>query len=252
MIKIQDISKIVKLVLVSGCLKESKPLSLLVVGDSGMGKTEIISGFDSKRILFLTDLSYMGLLDELKANKDLTHIIIPDFIKITMKKRTTSSNLISLLNAVTEEGIGNIHLLHFKEDFKGKKIGIITSTTKLSYNQNKKSWRGIGFMDRMLVCSYSYSDQTIDEIIKYINEEKYLKKDTKEKLKMIKNVNITSKPILNEKLNPLIHKRFRTLKSLQTLVKCNALLRGSKSVEQEDIDEITRLSKFLNLEFNEI
>lgn len=252
MIKTEDISKIVKLVLISGCLKEIKPLSLLLIGDVGIGKTEIITNFKSSRILFMTDLSYMGLLEELKDKKDVTHIIIPDFIKITKKKRSTSDNLISLINAGTEEGIGNIHLQNFKEDFKGKRIGIITSTTKSSYYGNKKAWSGIGFLDRFLICSYSYSDDTIEAIIKYINEEKYLNKTIKEQIKNLKKVSIKTKTTLNEKLNPLIHKRFRSLKNLQALVKCNALLRGSNIVENSDVEEVTRLSKYINLEFNEI
>jgi hypothetical protein len=252
MIKIDDITKIVKLTMISGCLKGVKPLSLLVIGEAGIGKTEIITGFSSPKILFLTDLSYMGLLKELKENKDLTHIIIPDFIKITQKKRSTADNLISLLNALTEDGVGKISLCNFNEDFQGRKMGIITSTTKASFHQNKQAWNSIGFLDRFLVCSYSYSSETIDEIIKYINEEKYLSKKIKEKVKITKKIDIRTKSSLNEKLNVLIHKRFRTLKALQSLVKCNAILRGSDIVENIDIDEVSRLSKYLNLDFNPI
>jgi len=255
MIKVNDIIKIVKLIIVSGYLKNIKPLSLLMIGEVGIGKTEIITSIKSNKIKYITDLSYMGFLKILKENPKITHIIIPDFIKITHKKRSTSDNLVSILNSSIEEGIGEIHLQNFDLDLKkGKKnIGIITSTTKNSYAQQKKNWSAMGFIDRFIICSYSYSNTTIDNIIKSINNEDYLKKVKKEELRSKGGkIDIRTKPNLNKKLNPLINKRFRKLKHLQALAKCNALLRGSHVVENRDVEEISRLSKYLNLDFTPI
>lgn len=254
MIKVADIIKIVKLTIASGYLKNIKPLSLLMIGEVGIGKTEIITSIKSSKIKYITDLSYMGFLKILKENPKITHIIIPDFIKITHKKRATSDNLVSILNSGIEEGIGEIHLQNFDLNLKkGKKnIGIITSTTKNSYIQQRKNWSAMGFIDRFIICSYSYSDATINDIIKSINNEDYLKKAEKEEVKHKGKIEIKTKPTLNKKLNPLINKRFRKLKHLQAFVKCNALLRGSSIVENQDIKEISRLSKYLNLDFTPI
>ena len=86
MIKVDDILKIVKLVLLSGYLKHHKPLSLFLIGEVGTGKTEIITNYKSSRVVMITDLSYMGLLKSMRTNKKLKHIIVPDFLKITKKK----------------------------------------------------------------------------------------------------------------------------------------------------------------------
>lgn len=252
MIKVDDIKKIVKLVLLSGYIKKHKPLSLLLVGDSGIGKTELITSYNSQRILFITDLSYMGLMKHLKDKPTLRHIIIPDFIKITKKKRATSDNLISILNALTEEGIGKISLYNFEADFKGKQLGIIIATTKASYEQHLKEWTAIGFVQRMLLCSYSYNHETTKEIIDYINSEEYLKEVKSEKLIKFKDTEVTSNKELNSQLNIIGYNKFRTIKHLQTLTKAHAILRGDNKVIQQDIDEIIRLSKYLNLNYTAI
>lgn len=256
MIMIDDIRKIVKLVLLSGYLKNNKPLSLLLVGKSGTGKTETICSYKTKRSVILTDANYSGLLNFLKESKKIKHIILPDFLKITMKKRATSDNFISLLNALTDEGIA-ILKGYFNFDFslhnKPRTLGIVTATTKDSFSQKRKEWGNIGFLSRMIICSYDYSEITINKIIDYINSEKFTKEKSFEYITKYKdNIEITSIKELNEKLNPYAKRNFRTQKQLQTLAKCNALLRNSKVVEDKDIDEIIRLSQYLNLDYKQI
>jgi hypothetical protein len=48
LINMDDLQKILKLVLVSGNLKGINPLSLLIVSKSGNGKTELITSFKKK------------------------------------------------------------------------------------------------------------------------------------------------------------------------------------------------------------
>lgn len=251
MIKTEKIQKIVKLCLLSGFIKGEKPLSLLVVSKSGNGKTESISQFNIKTARFVTDLSYIGLVDLLKKHPKLKHIIIPDFLKITQKKRSTSDNLISFLNAVLEEGAGLIKLYNLEHDFKGRTLGLIIATTKASFQQKRNNWESIGFVDRMLKCSYDYTDETINEIFSFINEELY-RNSKRTNLKSFKVQNIESTKELNKQLNKFSNKKFRNLKQLQTLAKCCALDRGSSKVEQKDINEVIDLCSLLNLNYTKL
>lgn len=252
MINTQDIRKIVKLVLLSAYLKNTKPLNLLIVGKAGVGKTENITYHKGKRFEFLTDTSYMGLFDLLKENTEIKHIIIPDFLKITMKRRSTSDNLTSFLNAGIEEGLGRVKNYNLDYDFKGRHFGLITATTKASYTKNISNWKAMGFVSRMIVCSYDYKQETIDEILNYINEEKYLLEKDFEKLTGYRDVEVKSTKELNSQMNSSAQNQFRTLKQLQTLLKCNAILNQRKEVIQEDVEEIKRLSKYLNMKFTKI
>lgn len=251
MIKIEDLKKITKLVLLSGYIKNSKPLSMLIVGNAGTGKTEIISSYHSQRVEILTDLSYSGLIESMKKKGTLKHIVIPDFIKITQKKRSTSDNLISLLNAVTEEGVKKIRLFNVEHDLKGRVLGIITATTKKSAEQRWKAWQAMGFVSRMLIISFDYSEDTIKEVMDYINSEEFLNNGN-EKIQGFKDTFVVAEKELNSQFNAISEKKFRTLKQLQTLAKAHAILRHDTKVTQQDVDEILRLSRFFNLKYTKI
>lgn len=250
MIKLENLQKILKLVLLTGNLKNHKPVSLLIVGKSGNGKTELIKSFKKKSLAIFTDLTYTGLLDALKKDTRIKHVLIPDFIKITQKKRSTSDNFVSLLNAMTEEGIGKVKLWNNDEDFKDKQIGLITATTKASFGQNKERWASFGFIQRMLIVSYDYSNETIEEIIDFIVKEEYLN-DKKTKIKET-GKKVESSEKLNRQLIKIADNNFRNLKTLQSLAKANAITRKDNKVNQEDINEIIRLSKYMNLNYTKI
>lgn len=250
MINMFDLQKLVKLVLLTGDIKDLKPVSLLVVSKSGNGKTELITTYDKKTAPFFTDISYTALAETLKKDRQIKHIIIPDFIKITQKKRSTSDNLISFLNALLEEGAGHIRLYGQDIDLKKRTIGLITATTKASFGQRNKAWANFGFLQRMLIVSYDYSEETIEKIIDSINEDRYIK-TCREKVEKIGR-DVKSEKSLNSQLNKYAKRNFRTLKHLQALTKAHALMRNSRVVEQQDVDEIIRLTKYLNLEYTKI
>lgn len=250
LIKMDDIKKILKLVLLTGNLRGYPPVSMLLLSKSGNGKTELITSFKKKGVDFVTDLTYGGLIPYLEKDETIKHIIIPDFIKITEKKRTTTANLVSLLNALIEEGAGKFRLFNTFFDLKGRRIGLITATTKASYGQNKKKWESFGFVQRMLIVSFDYTDETINEIMESINQDKFIK-NTKEKI-IGSASDITSEEKFNKQLNRFVNKNFRSLKILQALAKANALLNKRKVVTQEDIDEIVRLTKYMNLNYTKI
>jgi hypothetical protein len=257
LIGVEDLQEIVKLIVASGFLKDYKPLSLLLVGKVGHGKTEIISSFSSKNIVFLTDLSSTGVYKILE-NPKITHIIIADFTKVTMKARQTSKNLMTTLNSAMEEGLSKQELKGTSNDLKGRNVGIITSTTQASFSQNKKGMEDFGLTSRFVIVSFDYSDKTSLDIMDSIYKSEYLQLQYKGI--QLKNNGGTSiaktKVIISEdmakQLNQLNHNAFRTQKQMQTLACCNALVNHRKEVIQEDVDKILKLNKFMNLNFSKI
>lgn len=252
MIKLNGLKKLVNIILHSGYIVGEKPLSAMFIGNVGIGKSELLKEFQlCDNIVFLTDVTYMGVISLLKDNKELNHLVIPDFLKLTMKKGSTVDNVISVLNSLIEEGLFKISLFGVQEDFKGKQVGLITATTIGSYNQHYKKWNSIGFLSRMLEVSYDYSDSTIDEIFEYIHKGKYSDENLK-KLELPKrNYEIKLKPSLSKKLREK-KTTFRNLKMLRTLVKANALMNDREVVTIRDIQEVVKLSRFFNLKLTKI
>lgn len=255
MIKTEEIKELIKTVLYSGYVADEKPLSVMFVGNIGTGKSEIINSFRKvDNLAFFTDVTYMGLIKLLEENKEVRHIVIPDFLKITMKKKSTSENITSCFNAMMEEGIDKISMMGQSFDFKGKKCGLITATTKSSFEQKSKQWRSMGFLSRMLVISYDYSKDTVEEIFDYIFKRNYLNDENKIRLNMpIRNIPVQISKSLSKKLRD-VNTDFRGQKQLQTLAMARTLMDNRKEfvVTDEDIKKVNSFKKFINLNYTKI
>lgn len=252
MIKIEPLKELIKTILYSGYIVGEKPISVIFIGRVGSGKSEIINFFKiTDNIAHFTDITYMGLIKLMQENPNLRHICIPDFLKITMKKKSTTDNITSCFNALMEEGLDKVSLMGQSYDFKGKQAGIITATTKASFAQHKNSWAAMGFLSRMLIISYDYKDQTIEDIFKYIFNREYLT-EIKPKIEMpLRNQDIKLDKKLAKKLRDK-NTDFRRQKQLQTLVMARALLKGKTEVSMQEIREINKFKQFLNLNFTKI
>lgn len=254
MIKVDDLKELVRTVLYTGYVEHEKPLSVMFIADVGSGKSSILNIFKTAdNIAYFTDVTYMGLIKLLEDNKEVRHIVIPDFLKITMKKQSTTDNIVSCFNAGMEEGIDKISMMGQSFDFHGKKFGLITATTKGSFRQNKRKWEAMGLLSRMLIVTFSYSDETIEEIFEYIINRRYLQDTVTKESMPYRNIEVKLPPELAKQLREL-DTDFRKQKQLQTLVMARPILRGDEkpTVTQEDIDTIKGLSKYLNMEYTKI
>jgi hypothetical protein len=255
MLKVEELKELIKTILFSGYVSKEKPLSIIFVADVGSGKSEILNSFKlNDNIAYFTDVTYMGLIKLLENEKEVRHIVIPDFLKITMKKKSTTDNITSCFNAMMEEGLEKISMMGQSYDFKGKKLGLITATTRNSFNQYKNRWASMGFLSRMLIISYKYSEESVKEIFEYIYNREYLKNGTNQKENMpIRNIDVVLSPKLARKLKDK-KTDFRRQKQLQTLAMSRALMdnRDKLEVIEEDIKKVNSFKKFLNLNFIEI
>lgn len=253
MIKIGELKELLKLVFFTGYVAGEKPVSVMLVGEVGIGKSELVKTMKiSDNIVFYTDVTYMGIIKLLEENKEVRHIVIPDFLKITMKKKSTTDNITSCFNALMEEGLDKISMMGQQHDFKGKKVGVITATTRNSFNQHKRKWEAMGFLSRMLIVSYDYSDKTKEDIFKYIFERGYLKNNKEKELEMpVRNLDVKLLVNLAKQLREK-DTTFRKQKQLQALVMANALLNNRFKVLKEDVNKINNFKKFINLNYTKI
>jgi len=250
---IKDILKIIKLVYASVFIKNEKPLSLMLVAPPEQSKTHfILDYYKTKYIHIATDLSYKGLIKDLIRDNKIKQIIIPDFLKLTEKNQNTKKALITTLNAFLEEGIFNIDLANTEEiNLKGRCGGIITSTTDASFYQNAKTWNAIGFKSRFLIISWKYTNETMTTLLEAISKEEKNKKNTSKTLNFKqKSIKIAEKTRKN--LVFLAENSPRRLKNLKILIKSIALMNGKDEADDKEFEELKRLSKYINLRFNEI
>lgn len=246
------IQKIIKLAYMSAFLKNEKPLSLMLIAPPEQSKTHYLMSFKTRYAHISTDLSYFGLIDILMKNQKIKHIVIPDFLKVTEKNQNTKRNIISSLNAYLEEGIFSVNLANMQKiDLKGRTGGLITATTKSSFFQNKRTWNGMGFKSRFIICSWEYSDKTIDELLTKISKQETTKNGKQETLNYTQKY-IKIKPDVYQQLHNLADRSPRKLKNLKVFCKALALYNNKTEVGEEEINEIKELNKYMNLRFNKI
>jgi len=122
--------------------------------------------------------------------------------------------------------------------------------TKDAYRVREKHWKGIGFVGRCILVSYSYSDATKSKIHEHIRKgfpAKMIEIITGRRTQVeipakiarrVQDLAIAETPFSTG---------FRVHKQLRALVQAHALYRGDKKVKMQDFEEIKRLSKFMNL-----
>lgn len=270
MIGIERLTQLIRLTLFTAHLEGEKPISLLIVSDRPeSGKTQVIKKFNkNKKVALVTDATAFGIWrdfrDSLEKN-EINHLLFPDFLTATSRQKATVESLITTLNPLIEEGLAELHTGFLKplKITSPHPIGIILAMIKAPFEKQREEWTRNGFLSRLLVCSYKYSDDTVKAIFKSILDSEYRREtdiclsfpsevrqvdcslQAGAKLKMLMDKLVT-------KDRKLAMYGFRMLKDLRRLAMANALTEDRSTVIQADIDVVTDLGHFLNEEYKEM
>jgi hypothetical protein len=253
------------LVLQTAYLKScSKPISLLLLGKPGIGKSRLLSPLAKvKEVSYVNGITPKYLVEFLGKVKsgEKKFLVIPDFTNCMSHGKNTRNTLVSVLRSMTEEGVVDLSDYHL--EFKSNKplrAGLITATTYDSYQEFHKAWKGTGFLSRLLPFSFSHSIATKNIIMQAIDAKT---PDPLEKVKMV----VKKRPqavICPENMLRQLHVceellskatgslPYRHQIQLNAIIESLAVLRGGCQVSQEDIDIIMELSKWINYDFKEI
>lgn len=255
----------INLVLQTAFLKSCpKPISLLLLGKPGIGKSRLLSPLAQvDYVSYVNDITPKYLVEFLgKVERgEKKFLVIPDFTNCMSHGKTTRTTLVAVLRSMTEEGIVDLsdYHLEFKSDLPVR-AGLITAITNSSYAEFRQSWKGTGFLSRLLPFSFSHSVTTMNRIMDDIDARR---PDPLEnvKFKVEKQPKkVTTREILLRQLRAyeeLLSKStdslpYRHQIQLNAITEALAVLRGTYDIGQEDIDTVARLSKWINYDFKEI
>jgi len=184
------------------------------------------------------------------------------FVNLCCSFHKDKLDFIAFINNLIEEGVGSIHT--FAQHWDGKKFvkcGLILTITEPDLLRRSRRWTEMGLLSRAIPLTCGYSSSTKVKIYKHISTCDELK-DIPLKNFWLPNAPLRVKPNkgLNLKLIELAMETekwedvygFRRLEQLQTLLMANALKNGRTKVTEKDYDKILELSKYINLNFEEI
>lgn len=262
----EELRNLLRYVLYTGHLKREKPVSLLIIAKTESGKTACIDMFsrESEGVVYMNDATPYGIVKELYriqgAGREVNHIVIPDLLNPLSKTRASVQGFIHFFNSAMEEGVTKIETASIQYNIPTIQCGLVTAITKEAFNRRRRYWSDVGFLRRMLPFTYRYPIDMAIEILDGIFEGNHLEIDKGKLVFPKEKVEIKLSSDLAKKMYPYTSKLaqaedvygFTFQKHFQRLLKGVALSKGKSVVDIEDVRDLQKSAKYMNLEFNEM
>ena len=243
-------------ILLTGRVAGESPVSTFIIAKPEHGKTSICLESPFACAVDVTDSTGKGLLEIMKYKPEISHVIFNDLTIISAHGRTVRSYLISMINAMTEEGVRSVAFPGQVEVFQHGKRGIIGCCTPSLVTDNRVWFNKIGMTSRIVPFQYTYSAGLVLKIKTSICADT---KSVPPKTLAIpeRAVTVTISDSLSNavmKMSEMKYKELgddtgiRRLKQFLRLVKAHALTRGwtKATVTDADIEFLKRIYPFID------
>jgi hypothetical protein len=187
---------------------------------------------------------------------EIKTLMIPDLLTPLSKSAKTRQSFIAFLNNLIEEGVAKItsYAITWNQDVQAN---VITAVTDEAIRDARHDWAKIGFLSRFILFSYSYSLETVMEIMSRSSSHGFNLDKSKCKLPQ-KQVNIDLPENIADKLDPLAMKvgeqfnlyGIRAKINFRCLLKCLAYRDNQTAVSETEFKEFVQLAEFMNFKFN--
>ena len=251
------VRELVETVIMTGKLRGSSPVSLLLIATPESGKTSVVLSKPCKNVKPFTDITGRGLQIVLQAKPEITHIVINDMVAVLSHKTSVNKYTMSVLNAITEEGVMSIATPSGIEDFPIGKKGVITSLTTDLVGDSRNWWNKVGFTSRMLPFCYSYPENlvlhikdSIDHAVTNGKNEKAIREFTipknEKSVVYCEEFNKRVRRIADVRSSLIDEIGLRRLKQYHSLVQAHALLRNHSSAEvtEQDVEFLEEIDLY--------
>ena len=233
-------------------LEDEKPVGILLIAQPGMGKSMLLTRFESPNILRFNDLTGWGFERTLTEMQELQrgYIVIPDLLRLMARKKGWEAFL-TLTNIVLEEGIEALRRFDTNVRLdRPLNFGVITAMTTDVYRMHRDRFQKTGFASRFGKFAYSYerSDaRRIENLVASKSTYQAPKIEIQDKVKAkVEIEKALIKPIM--KIGKIMGNgkppHFRAIDFVRRLAKARALSEGRDAVIKEDLIEIYALIPF--------
>lgn len=262
-IQVPDVDPIVdliSLVLHSGGLPGRRPLSVLLCAPSGNGKTRITDRFENgpgiHRSGFMTRSGLVYLLREHDRWKTLHHIILTDFTSSMAGTSETGLALQTIIMLMIYDGLSDyntsfIRGLHLPPGVSIK-VGIIAGVVPSIIRRRRLEWEENGFLRRFLPVSYRYTSEQMKGVKVLSLQGRNVNYPSVSLNTQLWGENITVSDQLINPFIPLTEGESTADQQIRSLVLAHALRRGSTKVEDQDVERVMRLSKYITYNMPEL
>lgn len=171
---VETLDEIIRTVLYSAWIEEEVPISILLIGPSGVGKSMMLTRYSCPLFIRTDSISSKGLYDLARKDEQnmLRYLLIPD-MNPTLSRRpsTVEATAANLLSFVSD---GTVRVDDGREEktCKHRPVGIISAATTDIYRKQSKKWFSLGLRRRIIPMFYEYADSTVDKLQDLVSENK--------------------------------------------------------------------------------
>jgi hypothetical protein len=166
LIGMEPIQEILETAFFTSALAQCVPLSIILVGPPGTGKSKIILQYDSVNVHKTNDVTSQGLAELVQDDKEgkIRHIIIPDFNIVVSHKSATSNLTVASLLTLMSEGILRVDDGRRVKEIIHSPVGVITAMTRDIYDEHATRFRKLGIGRRFTPIFFGYSISTRERV----------------------------------------------------------------------------------------
>jgi hypothetical protein len=166
MFGLDTLQEIVETVIFTAPIAETIPISIMLIGPPGTGKSKAIMQFDCVSLHPTNDITSAGLSEILTGDIQgiIRHIVIPDFNIVVSHKASTANLTVANLLSVMSEGTMRVDDGRRVKEMKHAPIGIISAMTRDVFEMNAKKFNQLGIARRFVPLFFNYSLPTREHI----------------------------------------------------------------------------------------
>jgi hypothetical protein len=171
MLRVERIEKILSVLAVSGYVKNSRPISAVLIAPSDGGKTQLLLRHLPFGARVVNDFTFGSMIEILDAEKPPKWIVVPDFNAVISHRPTVATLTLAFLLALLAEGVTEIPGLEGKAKLKAEKlrergirISLLTAMTPEMFHSRRGKWRQTGLLRRIAPIYYSYAAPSVSVI----------------------------------------------------------------------------------------
>jgi hypothetical protein len=172
MIAMEALQEIVETVTYTAPIEGTIPISVMLVGPPGTGKSKAIMQYNCASLHATNDITSSGLSELLTDDREglIRHIVIPDFNVVVSHKTSTSTLTIANLLSIMSEGTMRVDDGRRVKEMKHAPIGIITAMTREVFEMHARKFTQLGIGRRFVSIFFDYSIITRQKIQQEISD----------------------------------------------------------------------------------
>ena len=252
----------VESVFLTGRVMECEPQSALLIAQPESGKTSVVLEKNVASAVALSDVTGRGLQELCKMKPEISHLIINDMVAVMSHRQTVNRYTLSMINAMTEEGIQATAFPGQLETYGNGRRGLIACLTSDLVSDGRAWWNKIGLTSRVIPFSYYHSTELTLKIKAAIdsgkNEKRKEAPPPREALFIPKErvvVKLASREarkirlLADEKSKEIQETGYRRLKQFRSLARGHAIWRRQRApyaVAEDDVRFLERIFPYMS------